>query len=444
MPAELSGAYARGQIIPPGNTLAHPIVEERNMFGNTFQRKAACLMLAILAAPMCARCETLSLQDAIQAALRRNPSIAAGAASTLAAHQAARGASALANPELTVAPSVVGEAGSDSVVLLTQPLEINGTRTARARIAGHQASAATQDANAARRDVVLRVKLLYWETAQAQQLVRLNEENIAYLETLDSTVRKQIEVGKIPGAQAIKTEIELARARQELAQARLGLQTTKAELCSMLNRPPNDDVTIGDELVFADQTLDRDSLAATALRSRPEVLSSAAQVAGAQAEIGAARADRLPDLALQFRKESWDSAGGGIAVAITLPLLDWGLARAKVRHAELVSASRRMLLESARNEVTLEVDQSIAAARTSAAIVREYQGGILDRSDQLAALAQKGYEKGATSYIEVLEAQRTLRGVKVEYLSALADHTKAVARVGWAAGIDSLGKEASK
>jgi len=413
------------------------------MYGNTHLRTAALLALALLA-PSYPRCATLSLDDAVQTALRQNPAIAAGAASALAARQAARGASALANPDLLIAPSVVGQAGSDSAILLTQPLEINGSRTARSRIARHDAESAAQDASTLRRDIILSVKQRYWDTAQAQQLVKLNEDNIAYLETLDKAVRKQIDVGKIPGAQAIKTEIELARARQELAQAQLGLDTARAALRAVMGCPSTEAITTGDELAFSAATLDRNRLVAGAQLCRPEVLSSLAQLASSEASVGAAQRARLPDLALQLRKESWDSAEGGIAVAIELPFLDWGSNRARVRQAQLDTQAKRMRLEAVRNDVALEVDQAIAASQAAAAVAREYQSGILEKSAQLAALAQKGYEKGATSYIEVLEAQRTLRGVKVEYLSALADYAKAIAKVEWAAGIDSIGKEETK
>lgn len=71
-------------------------------------------------------------------------------------------------------------------------------------------------------------------------------------------------------------------------------------------------------------------------------------------------------------------------------------------------------------------------------IVREYQGGILEQSERLAQLARTGYERGATSYLEVLEAQRTLRSTKTDYISALAKYAEAIARLEWATGCSLL------
>ena len=96
--------------------------------------------------------------------------------------------------------------------------------------------------------------------------------------------------------------------------------------------------------------------------------------------------------------------------------------------------SREKQLEAVRNGVALDVEQAAQMVETSSQIAREYRAGILEKSDELARMAQTGYEKGATSYLEVLEAQRTLRSTRTAYYSALADHAKALAQLEWATG----------
>lgn len=413
------------------------------MAGNIGTRTAAVALLAfLLGGPVAS--EELTLNQAIEQALSSNPTIAAGQMSANAAAEAARGAKALTNPELTVAPSVVGTAGADSAALISQPLEINGSRKARSRIAGQEAVAAVADAQVISRDIILRVKQLYWSTARAQQLVGLNQDNVTYLDTLGKAVRRQVEVGRTPGSQAIKTDVELARAKQELAQAQLDLDSTKAALGRLMNRSGKPEFTLADELSFSSPTLDGDKLMAAGLARRPEVLSATAQVGVAEGQVSAARASRTPDVAIQARKESFDSGEGGVALAFTLPVFDWGSAKASIRQARLVTSSKQKQLEAQKSAVSLDIEQAMLAVRTAAEVVREYQGGILDKSVQLAAMAQKGYEKGATSYLEVLEAQRTLRSVRTEYISALADHAKAVAQLEWAANVDLGGAEVKK
>lgn len=398
----------------------------------------ACLTAMLISSPLPA--EELTLRQAVEMAINNNPTVAADQLSAQAATQSARGARALANPEIIVAPTVAGDAGADSALMFSQPLEINGARRARGRIAANEATAAGFDATATKRDIVLRVNQFYWDVSHAQELVKLNQENIAYLESLSVAVQKQLDVGKIPGSQLIKTEVELARARQELAQAQLELAQAEASMNGLLNRPHDTDVAATDPLTFSDVTPDRTALLASALGSRPEVSAANAQVAAARGGIQAAKLRRTPDIALQARRGTFEAGSdGGIAVAVLLPVLDWGSVKADVRRAEIVTQSQEKQLEATRNSVALDVEHSIQLVNTSSQVVREYQGGILGKSEELAQMARTGYEKGATGYLEVLEAQRTLRSTKAAYYSALANHAKSIALLAWASGAANFG-----
>lgn len=393
----------------------------------------ACLAMVLVASGVLA--EDLSLQQALDIAMKNNPTVAAGRLSADAAKQSAKGAKALTNPEILVAPSIVGDAGSDSALLFSQSLEINGSRKVRGQIASSEATAVGYDSDTTRRDIILRVNQSYWDVVRSQELVKLNQENIAYLETVRVAVQKQFDVGAAPGSQVLKMDVELARARQELSQAQLRLKQSIAELDTLMACPAGNEFTVCEPLIFNDVCIDRAGLIASALNRRPEIASACAQSTSAQAQTKAAKLLRVPDIALQARRESFDNdSDSGVAIAINLPLLDWGSARAEERRARLAAQSREKQVEAARNSVSLDVEQAVQRVNTASQVVRDYQGGVLTTSEELATMARKGFEKGASSYLEVLEAQRTLRSVRSDYYSALAEHAKALAQLEWASG----------
>lgn len=396
----------------------------------------AAFVSAGLSPAMCAS-EELTISEAILHALRNNPSIAAGQLNAEAAKHAARGAQALANPEIIVAPSVVGDAGSDSAVLFSQPLEINGARKVRGRIAAFEAGAAASDASTVSRDIVRDVKQTYWEVARAQEAVRLGQENVQAVEALRAAVQKQLDVGQAPGSQLLKADVELARARQELAQAQLGLAQAKAALNALLGRPGTEDFSVAGLSAAQGAALDGQRLQALALSRRPEVASAQAELGAARGRVQAARLQRVPDLAVQARRETFEpDSDSGIALAVNLPIIDWGSVKAESRRAEAAARSQERRLQAVTNQVALDVEQAIQQARTASQVVQEYQGGILEKSERLTQMARTGYEKGATSLLEVLEAQRTLRSTRTGYYSALADQARAIAQLEWAIGCE--------
>jgi len=403
--------------------ITHPIARVAVTVG-------CCCLLGVAATS-----EELSLDQALEIALKNNPGVAAEQLSADAARQAARGARVLVSPETTIAADIVGSAGSDSAVLFSQPLEINGSRKLRGDIAAHQAVAMGSDAAAARRSLALLVKQSYWDIASAQELVRLNQDNLLYLNTLSESVQKQYDVGAVPGSQIIKTEVEIAKARQELTQAILGLSLAKSYLNALMNRPNDTDFTAADRLEFTAVVLDKEALQTSALANRPEMVSAQSQAAAATLQIRAAKIRRAPDVAVQARRESFGADdGGGVALVITLPFLDWGSIRSDAKQAEIEAQRQQKLSEAMTVNVTAEVQESIQRVAALSQIVREYDEGILSKSEELAQMAQIGYDKGATNYLEVLEAQRTLRSTRAEYYSVLADYSKALALLEWATG----------
>lgn len=406
----------------------------------------AALMAAGMAPSLCAS-EELTLSDAVQYALRNNPSIAAAHLSAEAARHAVRGARALTNPEIVVAPSIVGDAGADSAVLFSQPLEINGARKARGRIAAFEAGAAAFDASAVVRDIVRNVKQTYWEVWRAREAARTGQENVQSVEALRAAVQKQLDVGQVPGSQLLKADVELARARQELAQAELELGQALAALNVLMNLPAGQDYTVTNPPMTQSIVPDERQLLPLALSRRPEAGAARAELGAARGRIQAARVRRIPDLAVQARRETFErDSDGGVALALNLPITDWGSAKADIRRAETAAKSQEKRAQAVANQVTLDVEQALQQVRTASRVVQEYQGGILERSERLMQMARTGYERGATSLLEVLEAQRTLRSTQTGYYSALASQARAVAQLEWAIGCElaDLGPEVKR
>ncbi|GMV37462.1 MAG: hypothetical protein AMXMBFR61_19700 [Fimbriimonadales bacterium] len=397
------------------------------------------LVAAALAAvfPNAALADELSLSEAIHKAIANNPTVGGARHAADAARLLARGAGKLRNPETTLSPTVVGSSGSDSAILFAQPLELNGARAVRAAVAESRARLVAFETHAVLREVVLRVKQAYWDVARAQELVKLSEHNLEYLRALGAAVQKQYDLGTVPGSQVLKTELEIARAKQELAQARLELADTKAVLATLMNRHEGGDFAVSNPPVPAADLPPIEELQQAALARRPEMLAAEASAAAAVHEVRAVRLEGLPDIALQARMGSLKSGGdAGVAIAITLPFMDWGARKAQERSAQSALQAGQRRLEATANDIRLDVVRAHLAVTTLSRVVHDYESGILKQSEELASMAETGYSKGATSYLEVLEAQRTLRGTRAVYVAALADHAKALARLEWAVGLD--------
>jgi multidrug efflux system outer membrane protein len=194
------------------------------------------------------------------------------------------------------------------------------------------------------------------------------------------------------------------------------------------------------------------------LERRPDIARAEQQLIAANASIGAAKALYFPTISLSgsfgssstslsnlFRGDTtfW-SVGAGLAA----PVFNGGAIAGQVQRSE---AGQREALASYIKTVRSafgDVDNSLVAARKtgeSAQALRRQVAAL----DDYVRLAQRRYENGYSSYLEVLDAQRTLFQAQLNYsqqlgssLSSLVDVYKAMGG-GWIALADPAQSGAS-
>lgn len=153
------------------------------------------------------------------------------------------------------------------------------------------------------------------------------------------------------------------------------------------------------------------------LQRRPDILAAEAEVKAAVARVGVARAEQLPSfsllgsIGLQSRKAedlfqgsalSW-SIGGDLLG----PLIDWGRSSSRVDFA-------RAQLDASYRQYEQTVLQSVQEVEDALVGVRTYREERTERSRQVVAgrnaakLSRARYYDGVTSYLEVLDNERSL------------------------------------
>src|SRR5207247_2658202 len=167
--------------------------------------------------------------EAVALALRNNPLPQAAMSQVSAARAGVSAARSLANPDVVVTPTVLGPMGADQAVSITQPLEVNGTRGARTRVAQAELRAARSTSVVTARDLVRDVKRSYYELARSQEVFDLQRQSVAIAEEFERIARRQVEVGTRPGIDLTQLQVELTRARQLQIQAEAGIRLAAAD-----------------------------------------------------------------------------------------------------------------------------------------------------------------------------------------------------------------------
>jgi outer membrane protein, heavy metal efflux system len=368
----------------------------------------------------------LTVEDAVALAVKHNPRLSAAVREVIAARSGVRSARALVNPGFVVAPSVPNSNGAPDAVLFTQPLELNGTRSARTGVADAQLRTTQARAIVEVRGLVFDVKSAYYELVRARELLSLAQDLLKTSEEFDRITRRQVELGRRPGIDLAQTGIEVTRAQQQVALAESRVNTAAIALNTLLNRQPEEPVGALSPLPAATAIEAKETVLRQALEARAEITIEESLRESFRQEARLARAEGRPDLAPQFRANeitrSFSPQDYGFSLAVTLPLFDWGSRRNRVRQAEESAQAQTDRITAARNQVRQEVEQALARLRAADTLLKTYQQGVLERAKRLLDASRTGLQEGQTSIIGLLEAQRTYRNVLTEYANAQADY----------------------
>ena len=278
----------------------------------------------------------------------------------------------------------------------------------------------------------------YFELRGAQHRLAVAERNA---ENQRGTL--EITVQRLEGGSGTALDTERARAQlsgtladipmlqAEIAAARqrLGVLTTRApeELASELGDVPPP-VTLPGRLTVSDDDV-------LALR-RPDVRGAERQVAASSAFVDAARAEYLPRVALVgaagYTSNAFDALGNSgtpryaIGPVITWPALDFARVKASVDAARAGELEAEARYQQTLLRARAEIRTTIIAYRRSRERLQHLEEAA-EASERAAELARLRYAEGASDFLQVLDAERSL--LEAQDRSALGQTHAAAALV---------------
>ncbi|MGA2591398.1 MAG: TolC family protein [Bryobacteraceae bacterium] len=307
-----------------------------------------------------------------------------------------------------------------------------------------QAQASSQQVQATRYDVLLRVNQAYVQALQAQALVKVAEETVAARQLLvdqvsalaQNKLRSQLDVSF--------ASVGLAQAKLMLIRAQDGVAQAFAELTRALGLDRQQEYKLIEEPLPPSPAADSAEMVAQAFQQRPEL-------AGLRLEREAAYKFERAEHDLSYPTVSLVGVGGFIpyihqqttvpvspeyesaAVNVQIPIFNGGLfsARREAARFKAQAADQRVrdLEESVARDVRVAWSYSLTAYHQL-----DVTAELLREATMALDLAQGRYNLGLSSIVELTQAQLNLTEAEVENLGAKYDYQKAYAGLQYAIG----------
>ncbi|MBT0963031.1 TolC family protein [Denitromonas iodatirespirans] len=371
----------------------------------------------------------LTLTEAIERAMASNPALAAQRREVAARQGERVQAGLLPNPSLSMLLEDTRSATRTTTIQIDQRIELGGKRSARVDVAAGSVKAA--DADLAARTLVVRseVAATFYAVLAGQERVALTDELVVLAGRALIAATKRVAAGKAAPLEASRAKIAEASARMEQNQAQSALAVQRRRLAATwagsddgFGRVTGQTVT-GAVAMAWPQLLSR-------LDQAPQMLSARHALERSQSAVVLERAKRTPDLTVSLGNIRAEEVGRNqalIGLSIEIPLFDrnQGNILAATQRAGMAADEVDALRAKLQADL-FEAYQQLLVAQQSATTL---EADVVPAALSAFRAAVIGFELGKFSFLDVLDAQRSLSQARSRHIETLTEISRAVAQI---------------
>lgn len=395
---------------------------------------ASHALLLVLTQVLSARAdEPLTLASAQALALARSPVLVAAATDVTIRDAGVLQAGLLPNPEIDFE---VENFGGDQTVAnfgptpqytlgFSQTLLRGGKRLLRRSVARSERALSEADLAIVRLDLQATVAERFVELLRTQAREDLGRRYRGLAAEVRDVVQGRIDAGKASPVEALRAEVATSQSLTTLQRAERERDAAAQALAATWGGIPSVPTQVEGDLAALHEPQPFESLAAR-VDSVPDLARFTKEEERRRGTLRLARAERITDITASLgvrRLGGVDETTLVAGFSIPLPVADRNQGNIKAAEMNLTK------LASEREAARLDLIRSLYSAHQEHQAAYLEATGLRDRivprAEQAFTATRDAYGLGKLSYLEVLDAQRTLLDTQGQYLDALAAHHKA-------------------
>jgi cobalt-zinc-cadmium efflux system outer membrane protein len=321
----------------------------------------------------------------------------------------------------------------DNILRIDQLVERGNKRELRSRGAEERLAATRFEAADTGRQQLADLQRAYFGLKLAQEKLALAGETAALYGKGTAAGQRRLKAGDIAPVDVARLSVDQGRAEGDARQAQGDLEQAQQILAYLIGRETDAaQLAASDPWPAPDA---REPVAAAAIDKRPDIAALRRRLAAAEAERDLARARRTRDVTVGFQYEHnlQNAPTNSIGVGVSMPLFIWHEYEGEIARAESEVNAARLQLEQLRARALGQAERARSALQAARDRLQRLESGLLADAERVATAAEFAYNKGAMGLMDLLDARRTLRQIRIEATNARADY--AVARADWLAAL---------
>jgi cobalt-zinc-cadmium efflux system outer membrane protein len=393
---------------------------------------------------------TITLDDAIQMALRHNHNLLA-ARTTVQQNEAEETTANLRpNPVLLAdsqflpifQPSQFSSDYIDTVaqfdIGVSYLFERGKKRQHRLQAAKDQTAVTRSQVADNERTLTFSVATLFISVELAESTLELAIESLKSFQNTVDIGEARYKDGDISEGDLLKIKLQLLQFQTDVSAARLARVQGLSDLRQLLGYESiTADYDVAGNFDYQPVKGNLDDFQAKALQTRPDLRAAQQGVTAANSQYALQKAIAKRDVTAQASyTHVSDTNNVSLFGQIPLPIFDRN--QGEIARTGFAITQAQEQERFANGQVLTDVRDAFENLRSNDQIVAVYRSGYLDQAKQSRDISDYSYRHGAASLLDYLDAERSYRATELAYRQALATYLAAVEQLREAVGTRSL------
>ena len=326
----------------------------------------------------------------------------------------------------------LGQKRVDTVLRIDQPFERGGKRELRMDAAEGLERAARGDSLDVLRLQLAQLRGAYYDLKQAEEKVAILAETAQLFGRTLAAAQSRLKAGDLAAAEVAKVQVDHERAQNDARASQADFARARIALAYLIGEDREPEALRAADPWPARAPLDPAAIERAIAQSadaRPDVVAARERVAAADKLRDLAKSQQTRDITLgaQYERHPGTVPSDSIGFGISLPLFTGNDFSGDIRRAEIDRYAALDALDRARAIAGNDIRRASSDLAAAGERLERYDSTLLEAAQRTAQAVEFAFQRGATSVLEVLDARRTLRAVRLEALAARTDHAKALA-----------------
>lgn len=391
------------------------------------------LLFLLLFSSSISLADLLTPQKALNIAYEKNPDLARSKAQEKAERSAISSSYSLSNPRIRFSRErdmnfMQMEDGAMDTFSISQSFEFPTKYFQRGHLQETVSKRANQEVISTQLEVRSKTLSNYFRCYSLKKILNLLRAQKETLREIARIAEARRSAGAVPQQDEMKAHVEQTLIENEILLITQEFSEAKFNLNAVLNRPlesevhfPEKELGSGEEVRLEADISKVDIQLSTYLQGDKFLIEEA------KLQKNLAKSDYFPDFELMYaRTLNYEVRGEAFGIQFTVPLWFWAKENSEFASAVSKEVAAKKGFEAKKNSIAAEVESLKVKVETLSRQLEIYKTALIPQATSSLNSSRSAYSTGKVGFQELLDAERTLYSVRIQYFENFYKYINAI------------------